>query len=360
MILEYIKTTKKMVLALFIMATSTSFAQIGIGTDSPASSAAIELQSTSQGFLPPRMTKTQMQTITSPAQGLMLNCNNCSPIGLYLYDGNTFLSAKTGEETTPSNTGLGSSFTITGSNGEAFSSNATCASNNISATICTDNELANGIGYDPDGEGYTVVQIEDSTSGYAQCWMAENIQTGEGPSNTWENYTDKGWYGYLGDIDQTPDTPPTTDGDGTTGSALAYNEKEGLIYQWSAAMDGETAERSQGICPSGWHIPSDCEWMFLENNLGMSITDQEVTSWRGTNQGTKLLEGGDSNFEGIHTGYRNGNNGSFTNRNTHVYYWSSTTNEISVYVRHLFWGTGNVYRSPLSPTFTISVRCLKD
>jgi len=50
----------------------------------------------------------------------------------------------------------------------------------------------------------------------------------------------------------------------------------GLLYQWSAAMNQQTAERSQGACPTGWHVPSDCEFMFLENTLGMSVSDQQI------------------------------------------------------------------------------------
>ena len=45
---------------------------VGIGTLTPVASAKLELSSTTQGFLPPRMTATQASAISSPAQGLML------------------------------------------------------------------------------------------------------------------------------------------------------------------------------------------------------------------------------------------------------------------------------------------------
>jgi uncharacterized protein (TIGR02145 family) len=43
----------------------------------------------------------------------------------------------------------------------------------------------------------------------------------------------------------------------------------GLLYNWYAAVD------SQGICPEGWHVPSDQEWMELEKHLGMKTDELE-------------------------------------------------------------------------------------
>jgi len=58
---------------------SISFAQVGIGTNSPDASAKLDISSTSQGLLPPRMTYAQRQAISSPATGLMIYCTNCGP-----------------------------------------------------------------------------------------------------------------------------------------------------------------------------------------------------------------------------------------------------------------------------------------
>ena len=56
-------------------------AQLGIGTLSPNNTAALEIASTTQGFLPPRMTFAQRQAILSPATGLMVYCTNCGETG---------------------------------------------------------------------------------------------------------------------------------------------------------------------------------------------------------------------------------------------------------------------------------------
>ena len=55
-----------------IMSIYGTNTNVGIGTVTPVASAALELSSTTKGFLPPRMTATQASAISSPAQGLML------------------------------------------------------------------------------------------------------------------------------------------------------------------------------------------------------------------------------------------------------------------------------------------------
>jgi hypothetical protein len=73
---------KKLLILLAIFTTVAATAQsVGINTDgsSANASAILDLKSTTQGFLPPRMTYVERQTITSPAIGLMIYCTNCGP-----------------------------------------------------------------------------------------------------------------------------------------------------------------------------------------------------------------------------------------------------------------------------------------
>lgn len=56
---------------------------VGIGTSDPDSSAILEIYSKNQGFLPPRMTKAEMNAIVRPLEGLIVYCNDCKPVGLY-------------------------------------------------------------------------------------------------------------------------------------------------------------------------------------------------------------------------------------------------------------------------------------
>ena len=60
-----------------------SFSQVSISTDnsSPDPSAMLDVKSTSKGLLPPRMTHAQMNTISNPANGLIIYCTDCSNSG---------------------------------------------------------------------------------------------------------------------------------------------------------------------------------------------------------------------------------------------------------------------------------------
>ena len=58
--------------------TATTFAQVGINTQFPDASAALDITSTTQGLLLPRMTAAQRTVITSPSQGLIIFCTDCA------------------------------------------------------------------------------------------------------------------------------------------------------------------------------------------------------------------------------------------------------------------------------------------
>jgi uncharacterized protein (TIGR02145 family) len=103
---------------------------------------------------------------------------------------------------------------------------------------------------DVDGNIYNTVQIGQ------QCWMRENLRTkryfdgtlilaGEGPSTT------TGYWYY-----------PMNNGE--------YEATYGLLYNWPAVMHGASGSNAnpsgvQGICPDGWHVPSDAECTQLLN-----------------------------------------------------------------------------------------------
>jgi len=63
----------------------------GFGTSTPDNSAKLDVSSTTQGFLPPRMTETQRDAISSPVAGLVVWCTNCGPSGeLQVNNGSTW------------------------------------------------------------------------------------------------------------------------------------------------------------------------------------------------------------------------------------------------------------------------------
>jgi hypothetical protein len=76
------------------IAGSKSFLNdLRVGTSTPTASALVELSSTTQGFLPSRMTFNQRNAISSPAIGLMVYCSNCGHNGQYqFYNGNEWVN----------------------------------------------------------------------------------------------------------------------------------------------------------------------------------------------------------------------------------------------------------------------------
>ena len=140
------------------------------------------------------------------------------------------------------------------------------------------------------------------------------------------------------------------------------NQPDGGLYQWDEAMQYSNAEKAQGICPSGWHIPSDSELYTLENYL--KDTGQTCSASRSgydcSTAGTKLKPGGTSGFEGNLTGYAYA--GSFSNGGPSGsgYYWSSSESGANALSRHTLSSNATVSRLPEGKSAGFSVRCLQD
>ncbi|MDC0087068.1 FG-GAP repeat protein [Polaribacter sp.] len=74
-----------------VLLTATTYAQVGVGTTTPDASAALDITSTTKGFLPPRMTAAQRNSISNPSAGLMLWCSDCGANGeLNVFNGSAF------------------------------------------------------------------------------------------------------------------------------------------------------------------------------------------------------------------------------------------------------------------------------
>ncbi|MGB1099778.1 MAG: fibrobacter succinogenes major paralogous domain-containing protein [Flavobacteriales bacterium] len=202
-----------------------------------------------------------------------------------------------------------------------------------------------------------------------QCWFAENLRSesyenGDAiPSNLsdseWQN-TSSGAVAVYGAGSSTCYNY-SPDGDACDES-WSLNEY-GRLYNWYAVDD------ARGLCPSGWHVPTDGEWMTLEMALGMSEADANDTGSRGTDQGTQMktdygwYDGGNgtnsSGFSGLPGGYRYGN-GYFGNVGDLGSWWSSSPNGSFAWYRILFNDYEGVYRNNYIPQYGFSVRCVRD
>ena len=180
-----------------------------------------------------------------------------------------------------------------------------------------------------------------------QCWFTQNLDYDDGvcSTKTWVNNTDVGWCGYY------------------TGGPFA---NEGILYQWSAAMNGSTTPGAQGLCPTGWHIPTHDEWTTLERTVctsGSCATDFPFNTttygWKGTNEGTKLKVGGSSGFNAVLAGYRS-LDGTFANRSVYGHLWASSQNTTNGWLRLFGSDQNNVNRDYTYKAYGLAVRCIKD
>ncbi len=172
------------------------------------------------------------------------------------------------------------------------------------------------------------------------CWMAKNMNIGDmvngsqGQANN--QVIEKFCYG------------------DNTNNCDTY----GGLYQWDEMMQYGADKNSQGICPNGWHIPDDVEFMEMEMAVGMPETEVIKSGLRGTDEGTKLKAGGSSGFEGLLGGYHNG--GQFLSLDSYGTFFSSDDASNLAWCRYLFNDNSQVLRDKYEKSFAFSVRCVKD
>jgi hypothetical protein len=95
-----------MTFGLIILFLGNSNAQVGMGTATPISAAALDITSTNKGFLPPRMTHAQKTAIASPAAGLTVWCTNCGSTGeMQVYNGSAWTNMVGSAATNPTSNG---------------------------------------------------------------------------------------------------------------------------------------------------------------------------------------------------------------------------------------------------------------
>lgn len=190
---------------------------------------------------------------------------------------------------------------------------------------------------DVDGNTYQSVIIG------TQEWMSENLKTSkysngnnifnETDQTTWLNLTSGAWVYYNNDSQ--------------------FDIPFGKLYNWHAVSD------TRNICPNGWHVPSDLEWMTLVNYLGgENVAGTKMKSvgtqfWQSPNTGTN-----ESGFTGLPGGNRSG---SFLSEGLWGYWWSSTEfNSGGAWLYSLNYNFPQAIRNNPGKVFGYSVRCIND
>ena len=148
-------------------------------------------------------------------------------------------------------------------------------------------------------------------------------------------------------------------------------EAYGKLYNFYAVDD------ERGLCPEGWRVPSDEDWMEVEAYLGIGEDELEDTDERGSDErvGQKMKservwdhfldEGvGESGFDALPGGFRSGNE-QFIGLGMHTIFWSSSEGGTvrgreTVWQRSLIERRAGVYRNRGAKIYGAYVRCVTD
>lgn len=221
------------------------------------------------------------------------------------------------------------------------SGTATCGATEIH------NPLKNyGTVTDQDGNSYKTIKIG------TQEWMAENLRTTKytdgkpiqhiTDSAAWFDAKIGGWCHYANNTD--------------------YECPYGKLYNWYAV--------SSGVCPAGWHMPTDNEWSVLINFLDPAAKGGDVIPnvaggdlksiglkyWATPNGNASNTTG----FSAVPAGSRSN---LFNDINGIAYYWTSTENSFNknnAWLRYVTNGWGSITRNNNVKYLGLSVRCVKD
>jgi uncharacterized protein (TIGR02145 family) len=199
-----------------------------------------------------------------------------------------------------------------------------------------------------EGKTYNTVVIGEQT------WMAENLN-----------------YAVAGSKCGTSDYYLTDDN-------TEYCNTYGRLYNWATAMglgaeydsaSYSVAAKHKGVCPDGWHLPSNVEWDVLvqyvdpdwtSNSSGGNVAGTKLKAKSSWNVGHNYIPGTDEyGFSALP-----GGSGYFDGKLYDVgkwgYWWSTKNDTTYAYYRDMRYGNANVYRGIDGKSNFFSVRCLQD
>ncbi len=192
---------------------------------------------------------------------------------------------------------------------------------------------------DADNNNYAMVQIG------TQKWMAENLRTSKysdgtpipkiTDDNAWNSLTSGAYCWYNND-------------------SATYENPYGKLYNWYSIVS------TNKICPTGWHMPSNAEWITLTNFLGSEdvaggkLKETNTMHWQSPNIGATNETG----YSALPGGYRDINQ-SFVGIGEYGYWWNSTENNTdSAKYRLMYYGYSDVNGGNNDKKNALSIRCV--
>lgn len=258
---------KKKFTSLVLLLSAFSFAQLGIGTTSPNASAIIDVTSSTQGFLPPRMTTVQRTSITSPAQGLTIY--NTDLKCLEVFNGVRWLNS----------TSLSSTDVYSPATGQIWM-DRNLGANRVATSINDFNAYGSLFQWGRRADGHQLITWTSATAGTAVN-SGDNTTRSNLPGNTFI---------------RTPLEP----------NDWRVNSNDNL---WQGASG------TNNPCPVGYRIPTVAEW------------SAELLSWTSLNAGGGFA----SPLKLCASGSRSNEDGSISSSGTSSFFWTSIawTNQYS-------------------------------
>ena len=357
---------------------------VGVGTTTPSPSAKLEVSSTTQGFLPPRMTEVQKNAIVNPGLGLIIYCTDCGSNGgePECYNGSAWVSMfglqgslptlaptnSTSSITTISFTSAASGGNILADGGVNVYARGVCwnTSSNPSISLSTKTYDGTGIG----SFTSSITGLTDNTTYYVRSYATNVAGTAYGNEVVFTTVTagtigTQVWTTQNLDVSAYRDGTPipqitnATEWANTTQGAWCYYNNDpanaliyGKLYNWYAVNDNTHG----GLAPAGYHIPTDGEWTTLTTTLGADASTQmkSTTGWNSDGNGTNTF-----GFAGLPGGSRI-SNGIFPGIGDFGYWWSSTEDDITYAWGGSLNSNSFVNRNIFKKTGGFSVRCLRD
>jgi len=302
------KKTVFAMLTLAFIGLSTATAQVGIGTETPDPSAKLDLTSSSQGFLPPRMTEAERNNITTPATGLIIYCTDCGTDGeLQVYNGTDWTNVVGGA--------------------------ATAGPWPAGTVFCTTSSTE-------------IVEVTNPVTN--KTWMDRNL----GATQVADSSTDANSYGDLYQWGRRSDghqcrnsatrtTLSSTDQPAHGDFILAPD----IPRDWRDPQNDNLWQGVNGVnnpCPSGYRLPTETE------------LNTERLSWSSNNSAGAFASPLKLPVAGLRLSF----NGSPSNDGTYGYYRSSTLSGDGSH-RLLFY-SATAWIDAANRALGFSVRCLKD
>ena len=127
---------KKITLIALMLFTALGYAQVGINTNNPDASSALEIESTTGGILIPRLTETQRDAISSPATGLMIYQTD-GTVGFYYYNGSSWANVGYTDALVSANTDVAANTAKVGYTDVLVSANTAVAANTAKVGVTT-------------------------------------------------------------------------------------------------------------------------------------------------------------------------------------------------------------------------------